>query len=536
MAERRRTPRSYFGISATPQPGLQEPALSPGMKQRFSDAGLEAFTPYIDPWQTVARSQDYRGMENQFKVQDAEERFIQRLQQDPTSATTGLQKFLAEDPRLIASPMFRAYAVTQDRLSREQKPKTNPYALDAAEAGKEFLSAYNKDIASGVPELDAFAAHRTRLAEAKKKSPEDERLTLSGTPKEEFDNLMAEYVRSQDEEPTPEEKLAFLPPGRKEYTEAEWADAYPKAKAAKQQEAIRKIERFQQVYGDFYKMPGNARRTASDGHLSPSAAAQPIVPQSASAAIPDPNTEVSLDQDQTPTETVTEIQEQPISQADLKRIDEVSPTTPAKSQYQGFKGLSRDEKLEPTGPEKFIKEMTPFFTQLTNIALNPADKMSDVFWAPKGTKMAMLFEPPPTQEHSEARWDDSKKSVKDFLVDLEGNKEGALELARAIVAGARLPADEFFEAGKFPKESSLPAETRIDATLAALSGLKNKHKMPAGPAFRDMNGPVTWDKVIRSAAQDLLEENGELTVKRDGQATAPSAPKKPSIIAIREKK
>lgn len=224
-----------------------------------------------------------------------------------------------------------------------------------------------------------------------------------------------------------------------------------------------------------------------------------------------------------------------ISPADLKRVDEVVPTTPQKSQYQGFKGLSRDEKLEPTGPEKFIRELAPFFNAVGNVVSNPADKLSDVFWAPKGTKMSALFEPPPNEAASQSRWTDSKKSVENFLVDLEGDKEGALELARAIVAGARLPADEFFDAGAFPKNSSIPGETRIDATLAALNGLKNKHKMPSGPAFRDMNGPVTWDKVIRSAAQDLLEQNGELTVNREGQAPT-SATKKPNIIAIREKK
>jgi hypothetical protein len=265
MAEpRRRTPRSYFGLSATPQPGLQEPALSPGMKQRFTDNGLESFLPYANPWETVARAQDYRAQENQFKVQDAEERFIQRLQQDPASATTGLQKFLAEDPRLIASPMFRAYAVTQDRLGREQRPKMDPLALAAAEAGKDNFDKFNKDIASGVPQLDAFASLQSRIAEAKRKSPEDERLTLSGTPKEEFDTLMSEYNRTQDFEPTDEDKMKFLPPGRSEYTEQEWSDAYNKAKASAQHDAVRKIERFQQTYGDFYKLPGTAVRARGE--------------------------------------------------------------------------------------------------------------------------------------------------------------------------------------------------------------------------------------------------------------------------------
>lgn len=293
MAERRpRTPRSYFGLSPTPQPGLQEPPLSPRMSQRFGDAGLDAFLPYVNPWETVARAQDYRAAENQFEVQDAEERFIQRLQKDPASATTGLQKFLAEDPRLIASPMFRAYAVTQDRLSREQKPKTDPYALDAAEAGKPFLDQYNKDIASGVPQLDAFAAHRSRLAEAKKKSPEDERLTLSGTPKEEFDTLMAEYNNALDAEPTPEQKLAFMTPGKREYTKEEWSEAYPKAKAALKQEAERKLERFQQVYGDFYKLPGVSRKTASPTSSPAEIPTSTGAPQAALQATTAPNAAV----------------------------------------------------------------------------------------------------------------------------------------------------------------------------------------------------------------------------------------------------
>lgn len=276
MAERRpRTPRSYFGLSPAPQPGLQEPVLSPSMSQRFSDAGLQDLTPYINPWETVALARDYRAVESDLAVQDAEDRFIQRLQRDPSSATTGLQKFLAEDPRLIASPMFRAYAVTQDRLA--QKPKTDPYALDAAEAGKDFLDAYNKDIASGVPQLDAFAAHRSRIAEAKKKAPEDERLTLSGTPKEEFDTAVSEYLQAQDYEPTEDEKRAFLPAGKKDLTEKDWSDAWYKAREQRQSEALKKLDRIRKVYGGFYKMPQGMNQ-------APVVAGPPVGPEQISAA------------------------------------------------------------------------------------------------------------------------------------------------------------------------------------------------------------------------------------------------------------
>lgn len=123
--------------------------------------------------------------------------------------------------------------------------------------------------------------------------------------------------------------------------------------------------------------------------------------------------------------------------------------------------------------------------------------------------------------------------MKEFLDDL-GGRESALELARSIVAGERLPAAEFYKNGEYPSNSSLPADSRIDATLAALDGFRKKYKPGSGPAFQSTDGPVGWDEVIRAAAQDLLEENKELVVQRPGQP-APQA-KRPNITAIREKK
>lgn len=509
-----------------PLPGSQNPVLSQNMAQRFENAGLGSFTPYLDPWDTIARAQQYKNLERDINRQDmlanAEDQFMEAVRTDPQK---GYEKFIAANPLAVMSPMVRAYAVNQNQ--RRQQAPEDRIAASAAEMGSRAYGTFRKSRDAGKSDLEAFAeAVTVREAEERENKPTrmtDDRANLTGEPAEKLASIMADIYETP--EPTDDEKKEFLPKD-KQPTEADWTRAYYQATDKKRRDAVNRLKTFQATYGEMFKVPGTGGIGAPQTSMVPAAQqTAPAWPEEVPTTFGPQKTETVAEEavvtPQGATEEVSVATQQP-------KVDE------APSRYQGFKGKSRDELLPPTGPEKFIQEMTPFFSAVGDIVSAPIDTVSDVFWAPKGTKLATLFSAPPNQEQSNKRWDMGKKSVQDFLVDVEGSKEGALELARSIVAGSRLPADEFYKDGEYPKDASLPADTRIDATLAALDGLRKRNKLPSGPAFRDLNGAVTWDKVIRAAAQDLLEENGELVVER----TAESAPasKKPNITAIREKK
>lgn len=138
-----------------PLPASENPMISGSMQQRFNQAGLGAFTPYIDPWATVARSRQIRDMERDFQLQDqiedAEMGFMEALRESPT---TGYQKFLQQNPLATLSPMVRAYVSTQERFGRgggADREET------VAKMGAPYLQTFRQGIQGGKDEIEAFA-------------------------------------------------------------------------------------------------------------------------------------------------------------------------------------------------------------------------------------------------------------------------------------------------------------------------------------------------------------------------------------------
>lgn len=196
MAERTyKRPREFFGVSAQPLPGSENPMLSWDMNQRFNQAGLGSFVPYANPWETVARSRQYRDMERDFRLQDqiedAEMGFMEAIRQEPK---TGYQKFLQQNPLATLSPMVRAYVSTQGRIgggsSREE---------DLAKLGAPYLKTYRDAVRGGMDDLEAFAqavSQREKdVLESKRKPSEDTRLwfTEKGGDLEKFNELSQRF-------------------------------------------------------------------------------------------------------------------------------------------------------------------------------------------------------------------------------------------------------------------------------------------------------------------------------------------------------
>lgn len=345
-----RRPREVFGFSALPLPGTQNPMMSQNTAQRFQNAGLGAFAPYLSPWETISRAQDYRNLERDISRQDAvanaEDQFLKAIQEDPQ---TGYQKFIASNPLAAMSPMVRAYAVTQNQR-RSQAPE-DKLASSAAEMGSRAWSTFKKGRDSGKSDLEAFAEavserEKEELERKPAKAGEDDRLTLTGNPREEFDVIMGSIANTP--EPTDAEKMAFLPAGKKEYSAAEWSDAYAKAKEKLRADAVGKLQNFQNTYGKMYQVPGMARgapvasvapQPASVADRWPTAAPTSFgAPQPAVAAqtpagpVSAPTTDSPLEQVR---ETLTETPKREVlSISERKQPTAISPQEQAESESQ----------------------------------------------------------------------------------------------------------------------------------------------------------------------------------------------------------
>lgn len=172
-----RRPREFFGLSAQPLPGTEYPTLPDAVQQRFDQAGYGAFAPYAAPYETLARAKQYRQFNDDVETEDMEDQFMQAIRDNPQ---TGMQRFLAENPLSLTSPLIRNYALTQQRLmGRPQKDKGDPLAAKAAEGGTDALKAYygaGGDVAGFAAAQDAMAKAK---ASAKPERPWQQRLSES---------------------------------------------------------------------------------------------------------------------------------------------------------------------------------------------------------------------------------------------------------------------------------------------------------------------------------------------------------------------
>lgn len=169
-----RRPREAFGFSgATPLPGTERPLLSQTMEQRFSKAGLDPFLPYISPYETLARAQQYRGFDRALQQEDMEDQFFQSIKENPQ---TGFQKFITENPESLMSPYVRSYISTRAQLQRKQQE--DPFEAKAAEGGTGALEAFRRG-GGGVAGFAAAQDFITKNKPTKPDRPWQQRLSES---------------------------------------------------------------------------------------------------------------------------------------------------------------------------------------------------------------------------------------------------------------------------------------------------------------------------------------------------------------------
>lgn len=165
-------PRSFFGFTGQP---LAVPAESVPMPQqmadRFARHGQSAFTPYIDPFATLARTQEYNRANNAFQIGDAENEFMGNL--DTIAASpSGLSDFLQKHPAAVLSPMVRTWQkMTQPTTQRD------PYEHELGKEGSAHLDKYRDLVSRGMSNGAAYSHVRddvNKAREASKKTQDDE--------------------------------------------------------------------------------------------------------------------------------------------------------------------------------------------------------------------------------------------------------------------------------------------------------------------------------------------------------------------------
>lgn len=495
MAERTyKRPREFFGVGSKPLLGSENPMISDSVQQRFNRAGLGSFVPYVDPFETVAKTRALRNMDRdirlQDQVEDAEMGFMEAIRQDPK---TGYQKFLQSNPMATLSPMVRAYAATQGRSGDTQSKREE----QVAELGAPYLQTYRKGLKGGKDEIEAFAdavsQREQDLAKSKALKPgEDDRLTLTGAPRDEFDSIMSGIASAP--EPTDEEKMAFLPPGKKEYTPAEWSDAYTKAKEKSRADAISKLRNFQQIYGQSYQVPGVPRGAFSTP--SPQAQAPYISPWPTAAP-------TSFGEPQLPAPTVSAapVQQVPVS-APTKRATEFN-----------FPTLGDD--LPPTPLESTVQAgKTAASNVASNIAFDPVGSLRAV--ASPGGITSLAIKAAPTTQEQEKAWTDAKQIVRDYINSLPGDDEQKAKMFGSLLTEQDVPNDAFF-----PKK--LGANTRIQAGKAIEQGLKLfSGKKLGDSALQDAEGVRGWSDVAKVVAQEEMAKRGLVKTPASPSASQPS--------------
>lgn len=516
MAERR-PPRAMFGFGPTPLPGSENPMLSQNMSQRFTNAGLGSYVPYLNPWETVVQAQNYRQFERDLgrneQIASAEDRFMQAIQEDPQ---TGYEKFIAQNPISVMSPMVRAYAIQRDRMRTE--PKQDRLAMEAAQMGAPYLSTYEKGKGSNPigAYAEAVSQYNRDKAEAKKRSAPDDRLLLSGDPRDEFDTIMSELATARSAEPTDKEKEAFLDPARKgrdgQWSPEDWTSAYHKAKQQKVSDAITKLDNFQRVYGEMYKVPQVQGRGAPSVEREPamaSAAPSPwdnrtsVGPQAQPLTVPQPIVPPVVSE--TVTETPTAVTETVREQAPAQTIPTIS------------KGASTPVEKVATVAGNLLGNVKE------NMAFDPLESAAAL--TRPGGLQEMMLSAPPSQDQQNQEWTSAKQKVRDFIKNLPGTPEEKAGYLGSMFKEETVPQD-FFTKKKMNGEKAY-----ISAASALADAMREADPSLSRTALKDKGGRHDWNEVARIAAMEELENMGYITRSKQPNQNAPQA-KSPNIKSI----
>lgn len=498
-------PRARFGFGPRPLPGNENPILSQTAQERFSRAGLDPFLPYLSPYETLARAQEYKNFDRYLQDQDMEDQFFESVRSNPT---TGYQKFLAENPMALTNPRIRVYAQMQQKMN---EPVKDEYAEKAAEGGTEAYKAY-RDAGGGVA---GFAAAQDQIAKAKAKQPSG--MALSGEPRERFDALVRQVAESPDYAPSDEEKQKFLDPSKKEWSEKEWTDAYHKAREAHAKQAVDDLGRFQQTYSQFYKVP-NVLPTQAAPAVAAEPAFQPAAP------FPPPNRNAFPFAETPAPVAAPNVPQVPPSipasaqpakpEATAPKTAERSTTGKPVSKY-GFSFQTYGEK-NPDPLESLIKEEVAPAASLAknvagNIANDPLGRLSDLVIG--GDTRSPLSSPAPGEVEHVERWNEAKNKVLKHIRSLDLSPDELNEKLGTLAVEETVPPDYFMPKGSTKKDKPSPGSVpapRVPAGVALLSALGLDKP---GPAFRGKDGNVSWNDVARVVAQDVLSQKGELRME-----------------------
>jgi hypothetical protein len=425
-----------------------------------------------------------------------------------------MMEMIQRNPRIAGSKSAMGLLDFQQNFI--PKPQVDKFAVEAAGFGAPVYQAYQKALAAGGDPVSSYAQAMTEKArlEAMTKVPkpgEDDRLNLTGTPLEEFNAIMSGIAATP--EPTDAEKMAFLPAGKSQYTKEEWDNAYFQAKAKLREDAIGKLQNFQNVYGLTHQVPGVPRRTAMAG------------PQTAAAApmTPDPwagRTSVGPQAQAIPTPApATQVSEDVVSTAPQRQV---SPTAVPPQAPMVIPTISGGAQ---TPVERVASGVGQAFSNLRqNIGFSPANALAAS--STPGGIASMMTTPPPTPEEQNKAWTDAKSKVRDFLSKMPGSQEEKIKYLGSVFTEETVPEDFFTK-----KKRGGGNPVFISAATAFEDAMREADpNLPKG-ALRDKDGSRTWKDVARMVALEELEKQGYVR-----RAEKQSPRKTPNIKAIREKK
>lgn len=520
-------PREFFGISSEPLPGSENPMISGTQEDRFRSAGLQSFLPYVDPFQTVARSRQYRDMERDIQFQDdlddAEMGFMEAVRNDPK---TGYQKFLQQNPMATMSPMVRAYVSTQERFNPTRSGKTREQ--EVAELGSPYLKTYREGVKAGKDEIEAFAdavSQREKDLQTLKSKPSESLRTKfveKGGDLSEFDSLAQrfgddwapyqDYLNKQPKKKTPlgaSERNRFnealtayndalagvdataseeakaeafkLAKGREPQSAQDWQDAYFMVKESTLKEPRGQLAQLVDLYED-RQIPEAVNRVLGTGDRSTPA------PSPSPAATPAIAPQMPQDGRFIP----------PL----LQRL-ETAPVAPPQAAVpkREFTFPTLGDDLPPTGLESAVQGVQTGVRNLaSNIAFDPVQ--SALTAASPGGVTSMVLKAAPTNHEQEKAWTDAKQTVRDYLAKLPGDEAQKLKMLGSLVAEQDVPNDAYFP-------TKVGASTRVHAGKALEQGLKLfSGKKLGDTALKDAEGERNWSDVAKVVAQEELSKRG----------------------------
>lgn len=455
--------------------------LSWGMQERFNRAGLGSYAPYLNPWETVARGRQYRDMERDFdlqdQVEDAEAGFMESIRENPK---TGYQRFLQQNPLATLSPMVRAYVSTQSRMGGGSNREE-----DLAKLGAPYLQTYRQGVRGGKDELEAFAdAVSQREQDLLKNKPlkagQDSRLNLTGEPLKEYNSILS--MLSNPPEPTDDEKMVYLPPGKKEYSAAEWSDAYAKAKNKAQSDAIGKLRQFQSVYGQSHKVPG----VPMAGAMAPASAAAPTVSP-------------------WPVEAPTSFGTPPVDSQTAPAALLPSPAAqtqaqPAKATEFNFPTLGDDMAPSPTRQVlQGVKDAVG--NVVSNVKFDPLQSLATA--VQPGGIQTMATVAPPTEQQQNQEWTSAKQKVRDFISKIPGDNQQKLKILGSLLTEQAIPHDFFSQ-----KKAADGRVAFVPAGSALQSAMEEADPKLGRTALKDKDGVKEWKDIARVVAQEEMAKTG----------------------------